>query len=74
MSYGLQGTPILLTREAGGMLVMCSAFSEVIALDPVDGRVAWRFDPEVERGDRNAQYKCRGVAQWTDEQADPRDV
>ena len=67
VSYGLQGTPILLTAEAGGFLVMCSAFDEVVALNPVNGDVAWSFDPDVDREDRNAQYKCRGVTQWTDD-------
>jgi quinoprotein glucose dehydrogenase len=69
-SYGLQGTPILLSEEVGGLLVMCSAFDEVVALEPASGRVVWSFDPEVERGDSSAQYKCRGVAQWTDEDVD----
>ena len=68
-SYGLQGTPILLTEEAGGFLVLCSAFDKVIALDPASGQVVWSFDPEVDRKDRNAQFKCRGVTQWTDERA-----
>jgi quinoprotein glucose dehydrogenase len=69
-SYGLQGTPILLPEAAGGFLVMCSAFDKVIALNPSSGTVAWTFDPEVDRDDRNAQYKCRGVTQWTDERED----
>lgn len=68
-SYGLQGTPILLTEEAGGFLVLCSAFDKVIALDPANGKVVWSFDPEVEHGVRGVQYKCRGIAQWTDERA-----
>ena len=67
VSYGLQGTPILLTAEAGGFLVLCSAFNKVIALYPANGHVAWSFDPDVDREDRNAQYKCRGVTQWTDD-------
>ena len=40
VSYGLQGTPILLTAEAGGFLVLCSAFDEVVALNPANGDVA----------------------------------
>jgi quinoprotein glucose dehydrogenase len=70
VSYGLQGTPILLHEAAGGFLVMCSAFDKVIALNPVNGEVAWSFDPKIDRGDRGAQYKCRGVTQWTDERAE----
>jgi quinoprotein glucose dehydrogenase len=65
-SYGLQGTPILLPEEAGGSLVICGAFSQVIALDPATGEQRWRFDPQVKRNDRNAQWKCRGVSQWHD--------
>lgn len=68
-SYGLQGTPILLPEEAGGLLVLCSAFNRVIALDPVTGAERWSFDPEVVRGQPETQYKCRGVAQWLDQQA-----
>lgn len=69
-SYGLQGTPILLEQEAGGLLIMCTAFSKVVALEPATGKVVWAFDPGVDRADRNAQYKCRGVAQWRDDAAD----
>jgi quinoprotein glucose dehydrogenase len=67
-SYGLQGTPILLPEEAGGSLVLCSAFNRVIALDPANGAERWSFDPEVTRGNPATQYKCRGVAQWQDQQ------
>ncbi len=66
---GLQGTPIRLPEEAGGSLVICSAYNEVIALDPATGRERWRFDPRVVRGQRGTQYKCRGVAQWHDDSA-----
>ena len=69
--FGLQVTPILLPDEAGGALVICSAFHRVIALDPATGSVRWEFDPEIERGLRGIQYKCRGVAQWHDQRAAP---
>ena len=69
--FGLQVTPILLPDEAGGALVICSAFHRVIALDPATGRVRWEFDPEIELGLRGIQYKCRGVAQWHDQRVAP---
>ncbi len=61
-------TPILVDDK----LVLCSAFNEVIALDPGDGRERWRFDPKVATDRRPAnRYNCRGVAQWRDPQAKP---
>ncbi|HJP38962.1 MAG TPA: pyrroloquinoline quinone-dependent dehydrogenase [Gammaproteobacteria bacterium] len=70
-SYGLQATPILLPATAGGHLVFCDAFNRVFALDPATGAERWRYDPEIARKDRNAQFKCRGIAQWTDQKAGP---
>ena len=61
-------TPILVDDK----LVLCSAFNEVIALDPGNGRERWRFDPKVATDRRPAnRYNCRGVAQWRDPQAKP---
>ena len=68
-SFGLGATPILVPPEAGGALVFCSAFDRAIALDPATGKERWSYDPELVRGIRGVQYKCRGVAQWRDEQA-----
>ncbi len=60
-----QATPILV----GDKLVLCTAFNEVIALDPGNGRELWRFDPQVATDRRPAnRYVCRGVAQWRDAQ------
>jgi quinoprotein glucose dehydrogenase len=56
-------TPILVDDA----LVLCTPFSEVIALDPATGREKWRFDPGVATDRRPAnRYNCRGVAQWRD--------
>ncbi|MFW2404491.1 MAG: pyrroloquinoline quinone-dependent dehydrogenase [Gammaproteobacteria bacterium] len=63
---GLQATPILVPEEGGGALVFCTPFNEVIALDPATGQERWRFDPKVKRDQNAAQYRCRGVAQWRD--------
>ena len=70
-SFGLQAVPILLPEEAGGHLVFCNPFWRVIALDPVTGELQWEMDPGVEKGLRDLQYKCRGVAQWHDTEAAP---
>ena len=59
-------TPIL----AAGNLVFCSAFNEVIALDPGSGAETWRYDPHVATDARPAnRFNCRGVAQWRDPEA-----
>ena len=71
-SFGLQAVPILLPEEAGGHLVLCNPFWNVIALDPVTGekRWEWKPDPPVEKGLKDLQYKCRGVSQWEDTEAE----
>jgi quinoprotein glucose dehydrogenase len=56
-------TPILVDDR----LVLCTPFSEVIALDPASGRELWRHDPKVAPDRRPAnRYNCRGVAAWRD--------
>jgi quinoprotein glucose dehydrogenase len=56
-------TPILVD----GKLVLCTPFSEVIALDPASGHELWRHDPQVATDRRPAnRYNCRGVAAWRD--------
>lgn len=56
-----QTTPILVDDK----LVLCTPFSEVIALDPGDGHELWRHDPHVATDRRPAnRYNCRGVAAW----------
>jgi quinoprotein glucose dehydrogenase len=60
-------TPILFDDR----LVLCTPFSEVIALDPGDGHELWRHDPQVAADRRPAnRYNCRGVAAWRDPDAD----
>jgi quinoprotein glucose dehydrogenase len=56
-------TPILV----GDKLIACTAFNEIIAIDPGTGRELWRFDPKVATDRRPAnRYNCRGVAQSRD--------
>jgi quinoprotein glucose dehydrogenase len=69
-SYGLQATPILVAYPGGSALVLCGAFGQIIALDPATGVERWSFDPGIPREVMGIQYKCRGVAQWHDRQAD----
>lgn len=56
-----ESTPILLPPEAGEHLVVCTPFSQVIALDPGTGQERWRYDPKVARGGKRG-FKCRGVS------------
>jgi quinoprotein glucose dehydrogenase len=61
-----EATPIL----AGGALVFCTPFNEVIALDPGTGAERWRHDPKVDLTRRPANlFVCRGVSQWRDAKA-----
>jgi quinoprotein glucose dehydrogenase len=62
----MEVTPILLPEEAGGYLVFCTAFNQVIALNPETGVEQWRFNPRISlAGER--PFKCRGVAWWSDQ-------
>lgn len=56
----MQVTPIL----AGNMLLVCTPFNEVIALDPASGRQLWRFDAKIptEKVFPANKFNCRGVA------------
>jgi quinoprotein glucose dehydrogenase len=63
-------TPILLPKEAGQSLVICTPFNRVIALDPVTGAERWAFDPEVGESPEWSRHNCRGVAYWQDSQAE----
>jgi quinoprotein glucose dehydrogenase len=51
-------------------LIFCTAFNEVIALDPGSGAQKWRYDPKISTAQRPGnRYNCRGVAYWVDDQA-----
>lgn len=56
-----QNTPIL----ANGLLIVCSPFNKVSALDPLTGAVVWAFDAEVGEGPYPNQANCRALAQWS---------
>lgn len=56
-------TPILV----GGLLVTCTPFGRIVALDPTTGLEKWAFDPKVDPAFALPdQYVCRAVSQWTD--------
>jgi quinoprotein glucose dehydrogenase len=61
-----EATPLLVEDS----LVFCTAFNEVIALDPGTGAQKWRYDPKISTAQRPAnRFNCRGVAHWIDPQA-----
>ena len=62
----LQVTPIVLPQDAGGSMLLCTPFSEVIALDPATGSQRWRFNPNVDVENNYRPAKCRGVSWWRD--------
>ena len=70
----LQVTPIVLPQDAGGSMLLCTPFSEVIALDPATGVQRWRFDPKVDVENNYRAAKCRGVSWWRDENVNEAEV
>jgi quinoprotein glucose dehydrogenase len=63
----MQSTPILLPKEAGEHLLVCSGNNYLLALDPKTGEQRWRYDPQVPLDKRGLDYKCRGNAfYWED--------
>lgn len=61
-----EATPILVDDR----LVFCTPFNEIIALDPATGAGQWRFDAEIDLGQRPANgFICRGVAHWSGDAA-----
>ena len=58
-----EGTPILVDD----VLVFCTPFNDVIALDPASGQERWRFEANIDLDQRPAnEFVCRGVAHWRD--------
>ena len=66
--HSLHATPLLTPAAAGQLLVFCTDFNRIIALNPATGTERWVFDPEIEI-ERFGQYKCRGVSIWHDQKA-----
>ena len=61
---GFQVTPIILPEEAGGFLVFCTPFNEIIALDGATGKKVWSYDPKIDLRPFAGRFNCRGLAQW----------
>lgn len=62
----LEATPLFVEDS----LIFCTAFNEVIALDPGTGVQKWRYDPKISTGQRPGnRFVCRGVAYWVDDRA-----
>ncbi len=61
-----QNTPTLVD----GLLIVCTPFQRIIALDPVTGEEQWFFDPAVEEDEAYFRYACRGVSPWVDPDAE----
>ena len=59
-AWGAETTPL----KIGDTLYLCTARSQLLALDAVTGQERWRFDPKV--SDKSIPYTaaCRGVAYY----------
>lgn len=58
-----EATPLVI----GGRLLISTALNRAVAIDPVNGRQLWRFDPKLALNiDRNEGYTSRGVSYWKD--------
>jgi quinoprotein glucose dehydrogenase len=77
ITAGFQANPILTPAAAGQLLVLCTPFNEVLALDPTTGEQRWLFDPQIRTGGFGSDAdpegvnhtrftKCRGVSYWQD--------
>ncbi len=66
-----QNTPTLVD----GLLIVCTPFERIIALDPVTGEERWVFETGTDvEGMQTPRYKCRGVATWTDTTTSPQAI
>jgi quinoprotein glucose dehydrogenase len=55
-----EATPVL----AFGLLYLETGTNVVVALDPQNGRLRWRFDPHIDRGRQYGELTARGVSVW----------
>lgn len=63
-----ESTPILLPEHAGGHLVFCTPYNDIVALDPEVGSLRWHFQSQTSRAGSRAG-KCRGISYWVDSTA-----
>ncbi|MDO5898461.1 membrane-bound PQQ-dependent dehydrogenase, glucose/quinate/shikimate family [Agrobacterium sp. Azo12] len=56
--YTFEATPI----KVNGMLYFCTPHNIVQALEPETGKLAWSFDPKMQRDNQFQHQTCRGVS------------
>ena len=61
----LEATPLVID----GVLYLSTPLGQVIALDPLTGRVKWRRDMNVKRDRHFGDWVSRGVSYWRDSKA-----
>ena len=59
-AWGAETTPL----KIGDALYLCTARSQLLALDAVTGEERWRFDPKVDDASIPYTAACRGVAYY----------
>jgi quinoprotein glucose dehydrogenase len=59
--YTFEATPL----KVNNRLYLCTAHNEVHALDPVSGKLAWKYAPEKERSYLQQHQTCRGVSYFS---------
>lgn len=65
--FAFQANPILVE----GKLVFPTGSAIVIAVDPANGEVLWRYNPRIDRSKEHAEIANRGVSSWIDPTAIP---
>ncbi len=72
------GKPIAIKRSVAeatailvdDVLVFCTPFNAVIALDPASGKERWRFNADISLDQRPSnEFVCRGVTHWRESDA-----
>lgn len=56
--YTFEATPI----KVNGLLYFCTPHNIVQALEPETGKLAWSFDPKMQRDNQYQHQTCRGVS------------
>ncbi len=61
-----KATPVL----SHGKLIFSTGFNRVLALDPSNGKLLWRYDPKVNFKTRYSEtYTSRGISVWSSKEA-----
>jgi quinoprotein glucose dehydrogenase len=62
-----EATPILVEDK----LVLTTPFDQVLALNPGDGAILWRYDPHLDFSHGYSEVTSRGAASWKDSRRGP---